>query len=352
MSDGTNGGTVWDAVVGQPAALARLQGSLVAPVHAYLFVGPPGSTKLEAARAFAAALLYPDGDVSGRDVRLVLNGEHPDVKEISRVGAAISAEQADEIVRLAAMSPREGSRKVLILDEFHLLRAEGAAKLLKTIEEPTPSTTFLVLADQVPPELVTIASRCVRIDFRPVPVADVEAALLADGIEPEAARRAAESSNGDLDRAHVLARDPEVVKRREAFASVPQRLDGTGSAVAKVVDDLQALIESAAAPLAARQAEEIKALDERVAATGERGSGRSQMTERHKRELRRHRTDELRAGLGVLAAAYRDALVEGRGHRPGAYVEAVHNVHDAIEALERNPNETLLLQNLLLHLPA
>jgi DNA polymerase-3 subunit delta' len=346
MSDG-----VWSGVVGQPTAVARLQAALVAPVHAYLFVGPAGSTKLEAARAFAAELLSPGGDPQGRDVRLIQHGGHPDVHEVSRVGAAISSEQADEIVRLAAMSPREGSRKVLILDEFHLLRAEGAAKLLKTIEEPTPSTTFVVLADQVPPELVTIASRCVRIDFRPIAADDIRAVLEAEGADPVSALEAAEASNGNLDRARLLASDPGLHRRREAFATIPAKLDGSGSAVAKVVDELQELMESAAAPLAARQATEVTALEERVTATGERGSGRTQLTERHKRELRRHRTDELRSGLGVLAGAYRDALVEGRGSRPGAYVDAVRHVHEALEALERNPNETLLLQNLLLHLP-
>jgi DNA polymerase-3 subunit delta' len=344
--------SVWDSVVGQTSAVARLRASTAAPVHAYLFVGPPGSTRLEAARAFAADVLYPGADVDGRDVRLVLHGEHPDVREVYRVGPAISADQADEIVRLAAMSPREGSRKVLILDEFHLLRAEGAAKLLKTIEEPTPSTMFIVLADQVPPELVTIASRCVRIDFRPIPTADIQAVLVAEGIDDAAAFDAAEASNGDLDRARVLARDPDLVHRRQVFAGIPGRLDGSGNAVAMVVDELQQLIETAAAPLATRHAAELAALEERVAATGERGSGRTQLVERQKRELRRHRTDELRSGLGVLAAAYRDALVQGRGHRPSAYVDAVQRVHEAIETLERNPNETLLLQNLLLHLPA
>ena len=84
---------------------------------------------------------------------------------------------------------------------------------------------------------------------------------------------------------------------------------------------------------------------------GERGSGRKSLEERHKRELRRHRTDELRAGLGALAAAYRDELVRGSS-RPAEAVAAVHAVHDALEALERNPNEALLLQALLLALPA
>jgi len=48
----------------------------------------------------------------------------------------------------------------------HLLRPEGAALLLKTIEEPPPSTMFLILCDYVPNDLITISSRCVRIVVR------------------------------------------------------------------------------------------------------------------------------------------------------------------------------------------
>src|SRR5699024_2507971 len=107
-----------------------------------------------------------------------------------------------------------------------------------------------------------------------------------------------------------------------------------------------------AEPMAARQAEEVAALEARVAATGERGSGRKQLEDHHKRELRRHRADELRSGLGVLAGAYRDALVGGRRARPEAGVTAVTRIHAALEAMERNPNETLLLQALLLDLPS
>jgi DNA polymerase III subunit delta' len=99
-----------------------------------------------------------------------------------------------------------------------------------------------------------------------------------------------------------------------------------------------------------RHEAEIVVLDERVAAAGERGSGRKQLEERHRREQRRHRTDELRSGLGVMAGALRDAMVAGHP-RPDSIVEGVGRIIDALEALERNPNETLLLQRLLLQIP-
>lgn len=344
--------SVWDDVVGQPQAVERLTRAVAQPVHAYLFVGPPGSTKKQAARSFAALLVNGGvDDRDQRDARLALAGEHPDIREVERVGAAISAEQAREIVRLAALAPSEGDRKVIILEEFHLLRPEGAALLLKTIEEPPASTLFVILADFVPNDLITISSRCARIEFRAIDADAITDRLVAEGTDPASAAEAADAAAGNLDRARLLAADPELAARRRAFADAPQRLDGTGATVMAVVDELIAMIDAAAAPLHDRHAGEVAAMDERIARYGERGSGKKALDERHKRELRRHRTDELRAGLGVLAATYRDALVAGHLPRPQAAADAVERIHATIEALDRNTTETLALQALLWSLP-
>jgi DNA polymerase-3 subunit delta' len=241
---------------------------------------------------------------------------------------------------------------VLILDEFHLLSAEAAAKLLKTIEEPPDSTVFIVLADHMPPELVTIASRCVRIDFVAVPDDVVIATLIAEGVNPTHAAQCAQAAAGDLSRARLLASDSHLAARRELFAGMPYRLDGTASAVVAAVGQITDAIEGAAAPLAQRHAHEVTALEARISAMGERGSGKKTLEDRHKRELRRHRTDELRSGLITLAGAYRDALVDGTLHRPESAATAITRIHASLEALERNPNEQLLLQALLLGLPS
>ena len=344
--------TVWDGVVGQPTAVGLLRRAAEQPVHAYLFVGPAGSTKKEAARAFAARLLTGGDDPTSRDAELVMRGEHPDVREIERVGARISFPQAREIARLASLAPAESDRKVMILDEFHLLNPDGAALLLKTIEEPPASTTFLILADNIPHDLITISSRCARIDFRVITDGDVAASLVADGYDPDAAAVAAKSAAGNLDRARVLAADPALVERRHAFAAVPRELDGNGATVMRLVDELLALIESAAGPLSDRHTAEVAEVDERIERYGERGSGKKALEERHKREQRRHRTDELRSGLTVMAGTYRDALVAGNVRHPDEIADAVDRLHRAMEAFERNPNEPLLLQSLLWSLPS
>ena len=344
-------GTVWNDVVGQDAAVAALRRAAAAPVHAYLFVGPPGSTKAQAAKAFAAALLTGSDDPMSRDARLILAGEHPDVREVMRVGASIASDQAKEIVRQASLAPVEGDRKVLVLHEFHLLDAAGAGRMLKTIEEPPPSTHFVVLADFVPNDLVTIASRCVRIEFSPIPEAVLVERLVAEGVDAERATVAAAAAGGNVDRARLLVADDEFVARRDAFAAVPAALNGTGSAVVTTVADLLGRIEAAAAPLTSRHEREIAALEEREKQLGTRGSGRAMIEARHKRELRRHRTDELRSGLAVIAGVYRDALVADTAPHPDSVVDAVHRIHKAIEALDNNPNETLLLQSLLWSFP-
>lgn len=343
--------SIWSDVVGQQAAVERLRRAADAPVHAYLFVGPAGSTKQQAARAFAALLLVGVDDRTRRDVDLVLRGEHPDVKEVARTGPAISFDQAREIVRTAALAPSEGARKVMILDEFHLLSPGGAALLLKTIEEPPDSTTFIILADFVPQDLITISSRCARIDFRLVDDQHIADRLVIEGVDPDTADEAAAAAGGNLDRARVLAADPELAARRRAFSEVPHQLDGNGATVMRVVEDLLGRIEAAAAPLAARHQVEVAAMDERIARYGERGSGKKTLDERHRRELRRHRTDELLAGLTVIAAGYRDALVGGSVRRPDSVADAVVHIHEAMEALEHNPNEALLMQSLLWSLP-
>jgi DNA polymerase-3 subunit delta' len=269
---------------------------------------------------------------------------------VEREGPFITVNQAREIQRLALRTPHERRGKVLVLTDFHLVR-EAAPALLKVVEEPPAGTVFVILAEQVPRELETLASRCVRVDCPALRTEEIAAVLASDGLAADTAAEVAEAAGGRLDRARLLASDPGFVARRQVWRDVPRRLDGTGAAVAVVAAELVELLGSAAVgPLAARHRAERQALEERVERTGERGAGRRELGERHRRELRRLRTDELRFGLLTIQTAYRDALVSGEADARSC-VDAVEAVHAATEALEHNPNEALLLQSLLLRLP-
>ena len=103
----------------------------------------------------------------------------------------------------------------------------------------------------------------------------------------------------------VILRHP-VLLVRLAARQVAGQAAATDTALATVRADLAGVLgEAGVATLEARHAAEIAELDERVKRTGERGAGRKVLAERHKRELRRLRHDELRFGLATLAGAYR-----------------------------------------------
>ncbi len=358
--------SLFQGVVGQAAAVAQLRSSARRPVHAYLFLGPPGSGKRAASRGFAAALLCPEGGCGEcATCRRTLAGTHPDLVEVERTGASLDLDTARSIVTRAQRRPLEASRQVLVVHDLHLAGSAVPA-LLKTVEEPPPATVFVLVADSSPSWMATIASRCVQVAFEPVAAAAVADWLVGNGVDPELARSVAEMSQGRLDRARLLATDPGFTARMAAWRSVPTRLDGTGAVAAIVAAELLASAEDAMGPLAAQHAAELAALSEQAEASGLRGiPGRKEVEDRQKREQRRWRTDELRTGLAVLAGAYRDRLVEsvisesdssgtgpGGGHGPDgrALAEYVTAVEHASVALGRNPNEGLLLEALMVTL--
>lgn len=342
---------LWDGVVGQGAAIRRLEAALVAPVHAYLLVGPPGSGARPLARGFAAGLLAAGSAGADRDrhVTLALAEQHPDLRVVEPEGNTFRKDDAAALVRHATLAPVEGRRKVVVASGLEAIEDEAAGSLLKIVEEPPPSTVFVLLATEVVPELVTIASRCVRIELHPLTAGAIAERLVAEGVEADRAGAAATAAGGDLDRARTLATDDRLALRHQAWRELPSRLDGTGHRAATVVAELLSMIGEALGPLHDRQAAEAAELDEQIERFGLRGSGKRQMEARHKREVRRFRTAELRFGLATLAAAYRDALVAG-DHRPEV-IDAVVRIDEAGLALARYPNETLLLQALVVRLP-
>ena len=317
--------SVWDSVVGQPKAVEQLHQLAINHVHAYLFVGPEGCGKDEAARAFAAQLITGSDNATSREANLIMRGSFSDVIEVLREGAAVDKDEAEEIIRLSTTTPTESKVKVVIVHEVHLMRDSAAARLLKTIEEPSEKVIFILLADQLVPSLATINSRCVVVQF------------VANNVYRE----------------RHLANDPHFAHRQEAFAQIPYKLDGSGATVALVVDEIFELIEQATAPLIAEQKKELEDLEVRVSLTGERGSGRKALQDRHKRQLRKFNTDELRSGLSTIAGTYHALIVsETQYLDESKYHDAIHRIHKAMGSLGLNVNEELLLQSLFLHCPS
>ncbi len=345
--------SIWSWVVGQDHAIRQLKQLAEHPLHAYLFVGPEGCGKEEAARAFASLLLTGSADSSSRVADLVRRGSFPDVHEVFREGAAVDKEEAESIVRAASTTPTESALKIVIIHEVHLMRDSAAVRLLKTIEEPPEKMVFILLADQLVPSLTTIASRCVSVTFTPISTSDIVQYLITDGIEESMALSAASASAGNISRARLLATDERLAARLAAFADVPYQLDGTGSTVARLVDEIFAHLDVATEPLGEQHEREVAELEARVALTGERGSGRKALQDRHKRQIRKARTDELRTGLATIAKSYH-AVVTAQPPHPEAdsYARAITKIHKVMGSLGLNVNEELAIQALLLQCPS
>jgi len=343
----------WSTVVGQSEAVAALKSWAEDPVHAYLFVGPSGTGKRQAGRAFSAAVQATHfvGDDVGRErqLRLALEDKHPDVEVYEPAGSQLLVPAVREaIIPSVFRKPADGPRRIVVIDRFHDANPAAAAALLKTVEEPPPNAIIILLAESVPVEHVAIASRCSRIEFPPLSHADLSGWVAERGIDPAEAEVLIEASAGDLRRLELLTNDEGFGERAALWNSLPTTIDGTGATAGQLVRDLTAMIALASEPLVARHAQELEELDAREEMLGTRGSGRSAVDARHKRELRRLRTEESQFGLRVLARRYGRAIAEGGGPE---MVAAVARLRAANEALVRNPNETLLLHNLFWNLP-
>jgi DNA polymerase-3 subunit delta' len=354
---------MWERVVGQERAVGLLQRAAGRPVHAYLLVGPRGSGLEDAARCFAAEIVAPDGDSRVQD--LVVRGMHPDVVEFEPEGNQVLVAQADAIIREAHRAPIESEHKVVALFEADRLNEASSNKLLKTIEEPPERTTVLLVTSSPDELLETVRSRCQRIDLAPLPEAALSDALVADGADPESATLAARLGGGRLDRARAMLGVLGDVRR--AFVGVAASLDGTGSSAMRGVDAITDAMQEAVAALEVQQATEAEALVAELERAGYPDRARTallkRLAERHKREHRRARRDLIVEGITALESVYRDALAGPAAPRlnldqpaltiaPRACEAAIEACREARDAFEFNPNESLLLERLVLHLPA
>lgn len=236
---------------GQDEALSLLRAALGTRHigHAYLFHGPAGVGKTRAALWFARALLCevprPNGDPCDdcASCRACAGLRHPDLElhfplptfrtegrserqadearsearaaavarysrepYFSPVFSRPGVHSVEDLARakqfLAMTAQREGGYKVLVVKGAEAMTGPSAHAFLKILEEPHPNRVLILGARQVRALLPTIASRCLHVRFRPLPV-DFVAQALTDGfgVSPAIARLAAATAQGSLGRA-------------------------------------------------------------------------------------------------------------------------------------------------------
>jgi len=309
------------AAAGAAALLAGQRPEPGAMTHAWLFTGPPGSGRSVAARAFAAALLCPDGGCGQcASCHQVQAGTHADLLLIRPEGLSYGVKQTRDLVLRAAGQPIGGRWQIVLFEDADRCTEQAANALLKAIEEPAPRTVWLLCAPSAEDLVTTIRSRC-RVVTLVVPASAAVAKVLVerDGIEPARALAAARAAQGHVGRARRLATDPAAAKRRADVLRVPLQATSLGPALSLAAalvrtaeDEAKAVTEDLDEPErdALRQAFGEGSTGKGVAKAMRGMAGAMKdLEDRQKSRATRVKRDTLDGALLDLAVFYRDILM-------------------------------------------
>ncbi|BBY33285.1 DNA polymerase [Mycolicibacter minnesotensis] len=331
--------------------------------HAWLITGPPGSGRSIAAVCFAAALQCSADDSDGgpgcghcRACTTTMAGTHADVRRVVPEGLSIGVDEMRAIVQTASRRPGTGRWQIVVVEDADRLTEGAANALLKVVEEPPPSTVFLLCAPSVDPEdiAITLRSRCRHVALvTPPPEAIAQVLIEADGLDRETADWAAAVSGGHVGRARRLATDPEARQRRQRALSLAREA-ATPSRAFTAVDELVAAAESEARDLTSERAE-IETEELRTA-LGAGGTGKGtagtlrgtagvikDLERRQKSRQTRASRDALDRALIDLATYFRDALLAAAA--PAGVARPNHpDMTDAVAAMASHASPDRLLR--------
>jgi DNA polymerase-3 subunit delta' len=211
--------------------------------HAYLFAGPAGVGRYDAALAFAQLLNCerPQADDACgecRPCRLIAGGKYPDVRTVDvergllldprdTTKTVIGIDQVRALRREVSFPPLEGKYKVYIFVGADRMQAEVAANsLLKVLEEPPPQVVIILIAESTVPMLPTVVSRCQLVRFSLIPTAEIEQALISrHNLDRGRARFIAAIAGGQLGRAVTWATSQEDLEWREQTLQLLERME-------------------------------------------------------------------------------------------------------------------------------
>ena len=283
--------------------------------HAWLFTGPPGSGRSNAALAFAAALVCKSAGCNDCiDCKTALAGTHADVELVKTEGLSIKIDEVRDLITRASWSPAVGNYRVVVIEDADRLTESAANALLKVIEEPGLRTVWLLCAPSATDVLPTIRSRTRSLVLRTPSVAAVAALLEEEKFSSAMANFAARASQGHIGRARHLAKSEDARTRRQAILKISLLITDVASAFKAA----QVLVEAAKAE-AEEEAEkrdnvELASLKE---AWGQQGSKLTQggakvvkdLEKEQKSRTTRMVRDYLDRALLDIATLYRDILL-------------------------------------------
>ena len=210
--------------------------------HALLFTGPDGIGKGLLGRAFVQAWMCKQTTPESlqrcqncTSCRRIAENNHPDFIEIIEPSASIKIETIRDLQKRLIYPPYESPHRFVMIHDIHKMQDAAANCLLKTLEEPEPNTTFILITSQIQKLLPTIISRCQIVRFAPFTTEDVEQFLTARGISQDIATQLAALSNGSLATALELSEGDyktEVLSTFEEMLSASSSLDAFSTAAA------------------------------------------------------------------------------------------------------------------------
>jgi DNA polymerase III subunit gamma/tau len=309
--------------------------------HAYLFSGPRGTGKTSTARILAKVLncyAPEDGEPCGVCERCQIVERGQDIDWLLEQDAA-SKSKVDDMRDLLDRVPlgTSGERKVIILDEVHMLSQGAENALLKTLEEP-PAHVVFVLATTDPQKVrPTIRSRTQHFEFHLL-----SADALADHVR------------------HVIA-DAELPLSGDAMAEAVDHVVQVGGG--SVRDTLSALDQVAALGRVVTAGEPIDAVLDAVAAQ-DPGAVLVAVAEavasgREPRALGEALIVRLRQGFLALMGVGDDQIpgsererARALGERLGAsgLTRALEVLGEALTELSRKPDPRVVLEVALVRL--
>lgn len=302
----------FDGIIGQPKVREFLRSCVSSDrvSHAYLFCGPAGSNKTQAAYAFARAILCegnPCADCEGctsQACRHIVRKAHPDVHYLAPEGAqGYVVDQIRDVMADTLLAPIQAKRKVYIIDRVDLLGAAAANAFLKTLEEPPSDVVLILLGRTRESVLPTIVSRCQVVPFRHIPASEAAGILVQNtGCTLPEASIAIEACGGSITKAADFLRSKERARLRltmtQALASLARAddLDVLGYAAEIVL--------ASKAPLDQVRREQERVLDERSEFLQK--SALKTLETRHKRALSQASFELLRQMTSVAKSWLRD----------------------------------------------
>lgn len=215
-----------------------------------IFSGPSGIGKHLVAVGVARALNCLKGQSGAGSISTgcdcnacnrIVRRVHPDVLFVEPGDSgAIKIDQIRGIVDSAPFRPFEGRRRVIIIDDADALAPAAQHALLKTLEEPPPSSVFILVTARPDVLLPTVRSRCPQLRFRPLSDADVAALLMARGVGEAQARAVAASAGGSI--GHALeSSESDMIEARETAHRV---LAQAATVTSRRLDSARDLVEA------------------------------------------------------------------------------------------------------------